>query len=105
MWQIVRKQTRPNTSVQFFSMQTAPVQDEFKVHWKETYVLTDKLIYIHNEISEDQLESNTTMIWDSRESIDQMLADPMVQEGLLAIKKTYLEENGIVEILVSNTEV
>lgn len=105
MWQIVRKQTRPDTSVQFFSMQTAPVEEEFKIHWKTTYVMTDKLIYIHNEISEDQLESHTTMIWDSRESIDEMLADPIVQTGLLAIKQAYLAENGIVEILVTNTEV
>ena len=34
MWQIVRKQTRPDTSVQFFSMQTA--------QWKKNSRYTGK---------------------------------------------------------------
>ena len=105
MWQVIRKQTRPNTSVQFFGMQTAPVTDELKTYYQQNYVLTDKLIYMHNEISEDSLELFMTMIWDSRESIDEFLADPVIVEQLLNIKKTFMDERGMTEILISNNEV
>ena len=105
MWQIIRKQIRPNVDVPFFSMQTDLVSNEFKQHWRDTYVQTDKLIYIHAEPSEDNLSLSITMIWDSRESVDAMLADPIVQENLLTIKNAYLEQNGIVEIVELNQEV
>jgi hypothetical protein len=105
MWQIIRKQTRPNTSVPFFGMQTAPVTDEFKMYYQQNFVLTDKLIYMHNEISEDSLELFMTMIWDSRESVDAFLADPIIVEQLLSVKQTFMDERGITEILVSNSEV
>jgi hypothetical protein len=105
MWQIIRKQTRPNTSVQFFGMQTAPVTDEFKTYWEQNYVLTNKLIYIHNELSEDSLELFMTIIWDSRASVDEFEADTYITENLISIKRAWMTERGITEILVSNAEV
>lgn len=105
MWQIIRKQTRPNTSVPFFQQSSAPVTDELKLYYQQNYVLTDKVIYMHHEISEDSLELFITMIWDSRESIDGFLADPIIIEQLLNIKDTFMEERGLTEIIVSNTEV
>lgn len=105
MWQIIRKQTRPNTSVPFFGMQTAPVSDEFKTYWQQNYVLTDKLIYMHNELSEDSLELFMTIIWDSRASVDQFEADTYITENLISIKRAWMDERGITEILVNNAEV
>lgn len=106
MWQSIRKQIRPNTDVRFFAMaNNTVITDEFKEYWVSTYSLTDKCIYVHSEVSEDGLELTTTMIWDSRESIDQMLSDPVCIEQLLDIKDAYLQENNIQEILVSTTEV
>jgi hypothetical protein len=105
MWQIIRKQTRPNTNVPFFGMQTAPVTDEFKTYWQQNYVLTDKLIYMHNELSEDSLELFMTIIWDSRASVDEFEADTYITENLISIKRAWMTERGITEILVSNAEV
>jgi len=105
MWQTVRKQTRPNIDVPFFNMRTTLVSDDFKLYWRDTFVSTDKLVYMHSDMSEDQLENTITMIWNSRESVDEMLADPRVQAELLAVKQAYLEETGITEIIVSNQEV
>jgi hypothetical protein len=105
MWQIIRKQTRPNTNVPFFGMQTAPVTDEFKTYWQQNYILTDKLIYMHNELSEDSLELFTTIIWDSRASVDAFEADTYITENLISIKRAWMAERGITEILVSNAEV
>lgn len=105
MWQIIRKQTRPNTSVPFFGMQTAPVSDEFKTYWQQNYVLTDKLIYMHNELSEDSLELFMTIIWDSRASVDEFEADTYITENLISIKRAWMDERGITEILVNNAEV
>ena len=105
MWQIIRKQTRPNTNVPFFGMQTAPVTDEFKTYWQQNYILTDKLIYMHNELSEDSLELFMTIIWDSRASVDEFEADTYITENLISIKRAWMTERGITEILVSNAEV
>jgi hypothetical protein len=105
MWQIVRKQTRPSTAVPFFNMGHPSLTASFKQYWQETYVLTDKLIYVHVELSEDMLDMYLTMIWDSRESIDAMIADERVNAELLDIKKAFLEEHGSVEIVESNQEV
>lgn len=106
MWQIIRKQTRPNATVNFFTMaNNTLVSTDFKSYWADTYALTDKIIYVGTDISEDQLELTTTMIWDSRESIDQMLTDPICIEQLLNVKDAYLQENNMQEILVSSMEV
>ncbi len=105
MWQIVRKQTRPNTTVPFFNMQHPSITEDFKKYWQETFVRTDKLIYVHVETSEDNLNMYLTMIWDSRESIDAMIADPRAQAELLSIKEAYLLENGMTEIVESNQAV
>jgi hypothetical protein len=105
MWQIVRKQTRTSTAVPFFNMQHPSLTDSFKQYWQDTYIKTDKMIYVHVELSEDSLDMYLTMIWDSRESIDAMIADERVQAELLSLKQTFLEENGSVEIVVSNQEV
>lgn len=105
MWQTVRKQIRPNTNVPFFNMRTTLVSDEFKLYWRDTFISTDKLVYMHSDLSEDQLENTITMIWNSRESVDEMLADPKVQAELITVKQAYLQENGITEVLISNQEV
>jgi hypothetical protein len=106
MWQIIRKQVRPNTDVNFFSQATNPnVSDSFKEYWVQTYSITDKSIYIGAEVSDDRLELTITMIWDSRESVDQMLNDPRCITELLEVKKAYLLENNIEEILIESSEV
>ena len=81
------------------------VSKEFKEYWASTFAVPDKIIYFGTEMSEDQLELTMTMIWDSRESIDQMLTDPICIEQLLNVKDAYLQENNMQEILVSSMEV
>lgn len=106
MWQTIRKQTRPNLEVQFFGPAHSPgVDPSFKQYWQDTYINSDKLIYAHTELSEDQLEMTLTMIWDSRETVDAMLADTNVLENFMPVKNAYLEQNGMTEIVVSNEEI
>lgn len=106
MWQLIRKQIRPNLEVNFFQQANNElISDEFKTYWVDTYVATDKCIYVSGEPSEDGLELTITMLWDSRESIDAMLNDPICHEGLFAVKAAYLAENQIQEFIVSSLEV
>lgn len=106
MWQTIRKQTRPSLDVAFFGPAHSPgVQPTFKQYWQDTYINSDKLIYAHTELSEDQLEMTITMIWDSRETVDAMLADATVIAEFLPIKNAYLEANGMTEIVISNEEI
>jgi hypothetical protein len=106
MFQVIRKQTRPSTNVNFFAQANNPhITDSFKEYWVQTYSLTDKCVYIDAQVSDDRLELTVTMIWDSRESIQQMLDDPRCIAELLEVKAAYLQENNIQEILVESTEV
>lgn len=106
MWQTIRKQTRPNLEVAFFGPAHSPgVDPSFKQHWQDTYVNTNKLIYSHTEVSADQLEMTITMIWDSRESVDAMLADSVVVTSFLTVKNAYLEANGMSEIVISKEQI
>ena len=106
MWQTIRKQTRPSLDVDFFSPASAPgVDPSFKEYWKATYIDTNKLIYMHTELSEDKLELIITMIWDSTESVDEMLADPVVNTDFMPIKNAYLAEHGLTEIVIAREEI
>jgi hypothetical protein len=46
-----------------------------------------------------------TIIWDSRASVDEFEADTYITENLISIKRAWMAERGITEILVSNAEV
>lgn len=106
MWQTIRKQTRPSTDIEFFGPSvSAGLDPSFKSYWQSTFVDSGKLIYAHQEVSEDQLELIITMIWDSKESVDEMLADPTVLADFFPIKNGYLEQHGMTEFLVTSEEI
>jgi hypothetical protein len=96
MFKIVRKQTRPNTSVQFWQGQNDPAMtDDFRNHFYEKYVLTGKFISVTPEVGAGGLELTTTAIWNSESDYNEALADPVCQEGHYNKASAYTSSVGI----------
>mgnify|MGYP000132306783 CR=1 FL=1 len=99
MFKVVKIQTRPNTSVPFWQGRNDPaLTDEFRNYFYENYVLTGKFISVNPEVSSDGLELTNTMIWNSEADWQSMLADPVVQEGLIDKAKAHIAAQNIVEV-------
>jgi hypothetical protein len=69
------------------------------------YKNTNKCLNVATELSENQLEMSTTMIWDTKESWDAYQADPVFVAGLFTQIHTYQDENVFTRELVSEQEV
>ena len=105
MFKITRKQTRPNSSVQFWQGQNSPTMtDEFRNYFYESYVLTGKFISATPVISEDGLELTTTTIWNSESDYNESQNDPICIEGMLNKSTAHKEATGIsTEITIRET--
>ncbi len=106
MFRSIRKQVRPNTSVEFFDPPTAPsTTPAFKEFMWSNYMSTGKLISIDNTLSEDGLSMVNTTIWDSEASAIQFKDDAYVIENLFNPQDTYCTANGIVQEFVGKEEI
>lgn len=102
MFKIIRKQTRPDTTVQFWQGPNDPAMtDEFRNYFYETYVLTGKFISASPVVSENQLELTNTIIWNSQADFQECKNDPVCQEGLFG-KAELSATNGIITVDVSS---
>lgn len=102
MFKVIRKQTRPNTSVEFWKDGRDPAMtDEFRNYFYENYVLTGKFISVTPELSSDGLELTNTAIWNSETDANEYLADVLVQEGQFNKAAAHCDANGITVVVVS----
>ena len=102
MFKVIRKQTRPNTSVEFWQGANDPAMtDEFRNYFYETYVLTGKFISASPAVSENGLELTNTLIWNSQADFDECKNDPVCQEGLFA-KAAQSAANGVITVEVTS---
>jgi hypothetical protein len=99
MFKVIRKQTRPNTSIQFWQGQNDPAMtDEFRNYFYENYVLTGKFISITPSVSGDGLELTNTAIWNSEADYLAHLDDPVCQAGVINLAAAHRDANGIVAV-------
>jgi hypothetical protein len=95
MYKIISIQTRPNTSVAFWTRENTAITAEFGAYYRDTYIVTGKNIHIETEVSADGLNLTVTHIWDSKESVDAWREDAKVQSDFFAPQEAYFEANGI----------
>lgn len=102
MFKVIRKQTRPNTNVQFWQGQNDPsMTDEFRNYFYENYVLTGKFISATPAVSSDGLELTNTVIWNAEADFNAAQADAVVQEGNINKADAHCSANGITNVEVS----
>jgi hypothetical protein len=76
MYQIIKKQTRPNTSVGFYSPQESEtLPREFNKIFYDKYIVTGKQINVATSESEDGLTQTITSTWISEEAANEFLND------------------------------
>jgi len=95
MYKLTTVQTRPSTSVEFWTKDNSAVTAEYIAYNRDTYVLSGKLLNADTVVSEDGLTMTTSLIWASKEDSDAWKTDPVVQESFIQVMKSYQTNNGI----------
>ncbi len=95
MWKIVRREVRPDSTIEFTSS-SVPNQwtDEFKRYFNQTYEKTGKLISSEKTMI-DEFTRETVMLWDCVESMQEFMSDPQVWENIVKSNKDYNNFNKI----------
>jgi hypothetical protein len=102
MWQVVRKQVRPNTTVEFYDPSTSSTLDRSILqYFFQNYILTGKHIDVTKTVSEDGLTQTITVLWESQEAEIEFTNEPM-QAMLLEDGQNYRSANGISLEIVSS---
>ena len=91
MFKVVKKQVRPNTSVEFYDA-TNPA---LRAYLLENYFLTGKMQRPEAAISADGLEKSTTMLFASEEIAREWKNDAFIAENHTAPMEAYSAANGI----------
>jgi hypothetical protein len=102
MWQVVRKQVRPSTSVEFYDPTTSTTLDKnILKYFFQNYILTGKHIDVTKVVSEDGLTQIITVLWESQEAENEFTNDSMTTV-LLEDGQNYRTANGISLEMVSS---
>jgi hypothetical protein len=105
MYQTVRKQIRPNTSVEFYSPDQSPnITRDILRYQFNTYIQTGKQLDVVKNISEDGLTQTITILWDSQASQEAYINDPTIKT-IFEDGETYRTANGIDMQVISTGEV
>jgi hypothetical protein len=91
MFKIIKKQVRPNTSVNFY----APTDADLRAYLLENYIRTGKMQVPETVISQDGLEQSTTVLFASEETAREWKNDPVVTEKHHTPLEAYCAANGI----------
>ena len=103
MYQVIREQVRPSTSVDFFSVtKHAP---EVAEYWNNTVVKTAKHVSSTHSLSEDRLTMTTIMIYASKDAWYDMTSDQYLNDTLFVIQREYNKNNNIIRTFKSATEI
>ena len=79
MYQVVRTSVRPNLTVDF--LETRNLENPVHLdHFIKNYVRTEKHLFRTVEIDETGLIQTTIIVWDSKETWDAFLVDPVMVE-------------------------
>jgi hypothetical protein len=103
MYKLTTVQTRPSTSVDFWTRDNPAVTAEYLLYNKDTYIVPGKLLNADTTISEDGLTMTTSLIWASQEDSDAWRTDPVVQEQFVQLMKSYHADNGITVVRTEET--
>jgi len=91
MQSIHKKQIRPNTSVDFFSV----TDEDFKTWMMTNWVDSGKMLRPEVSVSADGLEQTTSVMFRSESECQEWASDPYVVEKVHAAQEAYCAAHGI----------
>jgi hypothetical protein len=104
MWQVVRKQVRPSTSVEFYDPTTSSTLDKNILrYFFQHYIMPGKHIDVTKTVSDDGLTQTITVLWESEAAEIEFTNDSMTT-ALLEDGQNYRTANSIsLEMISSNS--
>jgi hypothetical protein len=95
MFKVISKQTRSNSSVQFYdSLDDSDESAEFRLQWLVSYIDTGKVLSIQRTLSPDLLELTTTIAWKDEQSHLDSFSDPIFR-AMIERRNEYNLQNNI----------
>lgn len=105
MWQVVRKQVRPSTSVEFYDPTTSVTLDKnILKYFFQQYIMPGKHIDVTKTVSEDGLTQTITVLWESETAEAEFANDPQTV-ALYDDGQNYRTTNGISLEMISASSV
>lgn len=106
MYVLTKKQTRPDTNIEFFDIRnTDLVSKEYRDYWRANYIATNKCLFVQHTMSSNQLEVTSIMMWASKTDYDEFIADQTALDEFLHKYTTYNTTHNITTETVSEEEV
>jgi hypothetical protein len=106
MYVLTKKQTRPNQDVKFFDIRNVElVNKEYRDYWRATYVATNKCIFVQHNLSPDQLEMTSVMMWESKTDYEAFIADQTSLDEFLNKYTAYNTTHNIITETVNEEEI
>lgn len=102
MYQVIKKIVRPDETVEFPFL-PAIADPAHLTHLNVNYEQTGKNIFREAEQGATPLERIITMFWDTKESYDEYMADPVIAEMRTAFSQV-IADRGMTEETVSLTQ-
>lgn len=105
MFEVVKKNTRPNTNVEFFNIKHIPgISAEAAKYFPEKYIKTGKCISITKTLSDDNLIEFTVEKWDSRDSYLEYMCDSFFDDHIKQFAIEHAIKYGIKFEMISAKE-
>jgi hypothetical protein len=101
MYIVTGKITRQSLEDSFHTIADPIVSDAIRLYWVQEYKETGKCININVVVSTNQLELQTTQIWENQQSYLDYKNDATLISGLFSIRDAYWAERGITGVIVS----
>jgi hypothetical protein len=105
MFQIIKKQVRADTSVNFYSPRDSlTMPGPLKQLFFDKYIATGKQLEVVYTVSEDGLTQTTTALWESEEAANEFINDPDMVE-FIQDWTLHCQHYGVTGSLVSKTNI
>lgn len=105
MYRVIGKIIKQNVADSFYSITDSLVTEDIRLHWVQEYKETRKCISIDVVISENQLELQTTQLWESQQSYLDYKNDATLISGLFSVRDAYWAEHGITGVIVTEESI
>ena len=105
MYIVTGKITKQNLEDSFYTIADPITPPEIKLHWVTTYKETNKCVLISVNISSNELELETTQVWQDQASYEEYKNDTVFVTGLFTPREAYWKEHGITGVIVSEESI
>jgi len=102
MYKVTRIQSRPNTSVEFWSENHSSIAEAHRTYRQENYTNTGKFLGKTEELSEDGLLRTIVATWQSEAAFEEFITDQRILNEFEIPGNQYMTANNIFTVSKSS---